>query len=59
LWYASRRERSVESLEGSYEDGLQNVFDGEVTNVAHGTVKFGHRGEMMVDIALGVAIPAQ
>ena len=31
------------SLEGSHEDGLQNVFDGEVTNVAHGAVDFGDR----------------
>ena len=40
------------SLEGSHEDGLQNVFDGEVTDVAHGAVKFGDRGEMTVDCAL-------
>jgi hypothetical protein len=46
------------SLEGSHEDRLQNVFDGKVTNVAHGAVKFGHRGEMMVDSDLGVVIPA-
>jgi len=47
-------ERAISrSLEGSHEDGLQNVFDGEVTNVAHGAVEFGERGEMMVDSALG------
>jgi hypothetical protein len=52
-------ERAISrSLEGSHEDGLQNVFDGEVTNVAHGAVEFGERGEMMVDNALGVSIPA-
>jgi hypothetical protein len=46
------------SLEGSHEDGLQNVFDGEVTNVAHCVVELGDRSEMMVDCALGVSIPA-
>jgi hypothetical protein len=46
------------SLEGSHEDGLQNVFDGEVTNVAHGAVDLGDRSEMMVDYSLGVSIPA-
>jgi hypothetical protein len=45
------------SLEGSHEDGLQNVFDGEVTNVDYGAVEFGDRGEMTVDNALGVSIP--
>jgi len=45
-------------LEGGHEDSLQNVFDGEVTDVAHGTVNFGDRGKMTVDCALGVAIPA-
>ena len=44
-------------LEGSHEDGLQNVFDGEVTNVDYGAVEFGDRGEMTVDNALGVSIP--
>ena len=33
----------IRSLEGSHEDGLQNVFNGEVTNVAHGAVEFGDR----------------
>jgi hypothetical protein len=52
-------ERAISrSLEGSHEDGLQNVFDGEVTDVAHGAVEFSDRGEMTVDSALGVAIPA-
>jgi hypothetical protein len=52
-------ERTISrSLEGSHEDGLQNVFDGQVTNVAHGAVEFGDRGEMTVDSALGVSIPA-
>jgi hypothetical protein len=52
-------ERAISrSLEGSNEDGLQNVFDGEVTNVSHGAVEFGDRVEMSVDIALGVSIPA-
>jgi hypothetical protein len=46
------------NLEGSHEDGLQNVFDGEVTNVAHGAVKFSDRDEMTGDGALGVSIPA-
>jgi hypothetical protein len=52
-------ERAISrSLEGSHEDGLQNVFDGQVTNVAHGAVEFGDRGEMTVDSALGVSVPA-
>jgi hypothetical protein len=51
-------ERAISrSLEGSHEDGLQNVFDGEVTDVAHGAVEFGDRGKMTVDNALGVSIP--
>ena len=64
MWYVSRRERRVtersisRSLKGSHEDGLQNVFDGEVTDVAHGAVNFGDRGKMTVDCALGVTIPA-
>jgi hypothetical protein len=44
-------------LEGSQEDGLQNVFNGEGTNVAHGVVEFGDRSEMKNDCALGVSIP--
>ena len=48
----------IRSLEGSHEDGLQNVFNGEVTNVAHGAVEFGDRCEMFVDGALRVSIPA-
>jgi hypothetical protein len=52
-------ERAISrSLEGSHEDGLQNVFDGEVTNVAHGAVEFCDRGEMTVDSSLGVSIPS-
>jgi hypothetical protein len=53
------KERGISRrLEGSHEDGLQNVFDAEITNVAHGDLEFGDRREMMVDIALGVSIPA-
>ena len=37
--------------------GLQNVFDGEVTNGAHGAVEFCDRGDVTVDSALGVSIP--
>jgi len=48
----------IRSLEGSHEDGLQNVFNGEVTNVAHGAVEFGDRCEMFVDCALRVSIPS-
>ncbi len=52
-------ERAISrSLEGRHEDGLQNVFDGEVTNVAYGAVEFSDRGEMTVDCALGVSIPS-
>ena len=52
-------ERAISrSLEGSHEDGLQNVFNGEVTDVAHGAVEFGDRCEMFVDGALRVSIPA-
>ena len=52
-------ERAISrSLEGSHEDGLQNVFNGEVTNVAHGVVEFGDRCEMFVDSALRVSIPS-
>jgi hypothetical protein len=52
-------ERAISrSLEGSHEDGLQNVFDGQVTNVARGAVECGDRDEMTVDSALGVSIPA-
>ena len=52
-------ERAISrSLQGCHEDGLQNVFDGQVTNVAHGAVEFGDRGEMTVDSALGVSVPA-
>ena len=33
-------ERAISrSLEGSHEDGLQNVFNGEVTNVAQGATR--------------------
>jgi hypothetical protein len=33
-------ERTISgSLEGSHEDGLQNVFNGEVTNVAQGATR--------------------
>ena len=46
------------SLEGSHEDGLQNVFNGEGTDVSHGAPRFSDGGEMTVDIALGVAVPA-
>jgi hypothetical protein len=35
-----------------------SVFNGEVTNVAHGAVEFGDRCEMFVDGALRVSIPA-
>jgi hypothetical protein len=52
-------ERAISrSLEGRHEDWLQNVFDGEVTNVACGAVEFGDRGEMTVDCPIGVSIPA-
>ena len=47
----------IRSLEGSHEDGLQNVFNGEVTNVAHGAVEFSDRCEMFVDRVLRVSIP--
>jgi hypothetical protein len=51
-------ERTISrSLEGSHEDRLQNVFNGEVTSVAHGPVEFSDRGEMTVDCVLGVSIP--
>jgi len=45
------------SLEGSHEDGLQNVFNEEVTNVDHGAVEFSDRVETTVDYVLGVVIP--
>jgi hypothetical protein len=45
------------SLEGSHEDWLQNVFSGEGTDVSHGAVEFGDKGEMTVDSALGVSVP--